>query len=209
MNNSTILKIGAGILLLQNVLLILILQGAFSPFYFYIDLAGFAVLGAGFFLLSQEDELHKTNYLVGAIGIFGWLISRIMWQFVVAGDFMNDAGDLGDNLDDFDALAETIIDMATWFLISAICLVVAGFFIMKTKRSGSTMFFSYTLVNVLASYLMASPFIGATVSEAEEAVGGLIFGVLIKFLVVPILGIVAFAQMVFKDEEGPVGVIAK
>ena len=193
--STVLVKIGLGLLILQNAILVALLGGFVTEYAFYIDLAGFLLLGVGLIMKSGEDK----NLLIAGIGMLGWLAARITWQFILA------EGLFSDTSDDWEVainnLLNTLLDMVLALLISSILLVIGAFFYFKSKQGGGTIFLVYGVFNVIATYLFTSPFLGATIAEAEAAVAGLFVGILLKLIVVPILGIVTFLVMFLKFDK--------
>lgn len=202
MSNGTstlIIKIGLGALLIQNVLLVAILGGVLLDFVLYIDLAGFLLLGIGLILRSREGEAN-SNLMFAGLGVLGWVAARVTWQFILV-DSLSLAGETSDWETALENVLQTLLDMATAFLVSALLLALGAFFYFRSKEGGSTIFFVYALFNFIATYLFASPFLGVTLAEAENAIGGLFVGLLLKLLVIPILGVITFLIMILKFDK--------
>ncbi|MHA2249727.1 MAG: hypothetical protein ACXAD7_05165 [Candidatus Kariarchaeaceae archaeon] len=192
--NTTLLKIGALVLVVQNVML---MPGLFAApdlaasFGFYIDIVGFLLVGIAFLLLSQDEDEDKSMVLLGGIGFLGWVVCRVFWQFILAEGLFDDTS--GDADEEFlDNLVDTLIDMLWAFFISAIFLMVACFALWKAKKAGGALL-AYGIINLIAVFLFVNPLIGQEADEAD--VGGMVVGFLMKLLLVPIFGIVAFLMM--------------
>jgi hypothetical protein len=193
--STVLVKIGLGLLILQNAILAALLAGVVTEYAFYIDLAGFLLLGVGLIMKSGEDK----NLLIAGICMLGWLAARVTWQFILA------SGIFTDSSSDWEAalntLVDTLLDMVLALLISSVLLVIGAFFYFKSKSGGGTIFLVYGVFNVVATYLFTSPLLGATLAEAEAAVGGMFVGILLKLIVVPILGVVTFLVMFLKFDK--------
>lgn len=197
-NNTgiTLFKVGAIIILVQNVLYFIggnIGDGSLIEYVLYIDLVGFLLLGLGYILVGNQSD-NGQQFLFGGIGILGWLAARLYWQFVAVDNLTNSLSDVG--LTDPEPLVDAFYSMVWGFLISALLLMVGAFFIWRVSGKGGLMFFSYAVVNFIAVFFIVQPFLGATTADnVDAAAGGFVLGFVVKLLVVPILGIITFIRL--------------
>ena len=115
---------------------------------------------------------------------------RVLWQFILVDDLVT-SGSIGD----IGGFVDTFFEMVWAFFISAICLLIGTIFIMQQKTKGSTILFVYGLVNAIAVFLIVQPLIATDPSNFDDQLGGLLFGFVIKVIVVPILGIASFISI--------------
>ena len=64
---------------------------------------------------------------------------------------------------------------------------------------GPKLFFAYSVVNMLTSCIIAIPMLATTVSDAEKAFQELLLGFFLKFVIIPVMGVMAFGKMIYKD----------
>ncbi|MDH5402781.1 MAG: hypothetical protein OEY49_09850, partial [Candidatus Heimdallarchaeota archaeon] len=92
----------------------------------YIDLIGFLLMGIGYIMTANNGG--SQNYLYGGLGFIGWVVCRVLWQFILVEDLVT-SGSIGD----VSGFVDTFFEMVWAFFISAICLLIGTIFIMQQK----------------------------------------------------------------------------
>ncbi|MFX0173110.1 MAG: hypothetical protein ACFE9L_14450, partial [Candidatus Hodarchaeota archaeon] len=89
-----LIKIGSLILLVQNILILGFVylfqrmqsfkeMEIITFFIFHLDLLGFLLLAVGYLCFSNQSLDEKPSYLYGGLALLGWVISRIITQYVI------------------------------------------------------------------------------------------------------------------------------
>lgn len=191
-----VLKAGAGILAVQNILLFLGVVTAnisFLEYSLYIDMLGFLLLGVAYIIYAQQEG-GDQKLLYAGVAIEGWLIARIIWRYVLVDQLFDLINDL--DLDAVDNLVDTIQNMAYAYLFGGLFLLIAFYFVWNLNLEGGTILFVYGVINFIGVFLLVFPLLGG-----DDAGGGVAVGVILKMLVVPILGIIAFFMLFSKAED--------
>lgn len=179
---NTLIKVGAGVLLAQNTMLILAsaVPEDLLEYVFEIDLLGFVLLGIGLILRASLDVENKQSFQIAGAGFIGFVAMRIWWQFIL----IDSIGDLVNDPDaDFEDLESIFNDMLLAFLLSGIFMMVGAYFLSKTDIAGTAML-AYGVVNLISVFMIYN-----------LTADSLFTGILLKFLVVPILGIIVFLKL--------------
>lgn len=169
-------KYGFLILIFQNIFLFLIIIfGLFDipiDFIFYLDLMGFLLLFLSF-LLQYLDE-KKLQDLIIAFSFFGWIVPRIIWQFIL------DTSSITSRIyNDGDAtfLPTSVMDNGSWIFISSIFLLTAGIYYHRSKYNQSKLFLLYTGVNFISALLY--------LSQTD-------IGMISKVMITPFIGVIFY-----------------
>lgn len=193
--NILLLKIALIILLVQNFLIVAspIVGPDFFNLVWYIDIIGFLLLGVGYVLYSMHEVNEKKNlFLLGGLLIVGWVIFRILWQFIlIQGLNITDV-----SIEAIEDFVGSLISMMYSFILGAVVLGVGSVLIWKAQDGQDGLFFMiFGVVNLAAVLMIFFPLFGATAETADTGALLIVIGFLIKLLVVPVLGIIAFFLM--------------
>ncbi|MFX0062109.1 MAG: hypothetical protein ACFFC7_07960 [Candidatus Hermodarchaeota archaeon] len=78
-----LIRISYWILLIQNIPFVnIIMYFNIIPF-FPIDLIAFLLLAGGYLLYSTQEVEHKRSYFLGVLGLLGWSICRVLYQYII------------------------------------------------------------------------------------------------------------------------------
>lgn len=218
-SNLILLKLAALVLLGQNLLLLLLFP-ANSTFEWYngagqqigdtyhfiithLDLVGFFLLGMAFLFHAVTER--KVILVLGSSGIFGWLISRVCYQYVLPTldtrtSWWNDTPAirfLDYILPRSDVYPPPVFGVL--FLTGSILLAIASLVVWRYIREdflsqkSKLLFVMYACSNVIIVSLIT--FMGFPSSwQSVSVITGLTKG-----LIIPILGIMAFGTIVILD----------
>lgn len=206
--NVILLRLAFVLIFIQNLFLLL---GSVIPqdsiiILFYLDLVGFSVLAIGYLIYFTQDS--ERSFLWGGLGILGWVVSRVINQFVILG-FITQIPELdtsgyvptGDIIQDIigelihgiiQTLSPYAIGMAVFFVLSGISLGIGAYFIWQAQGGIDGLFFAiYSLTNLVLVLMIGLPIIIAGEIASLFALGIMTtIPFALKFLLVPILALI-------------------
>lgn len=193
-----LIKSGSGLLILQNLLFIfvwtsvvleLITDDGFFNIYLYItlygvfvlDLIGFLLLGSGFLKYSWKELENSRSYKMAALGILGWLFTRIYMQTELMIGYAT--GQVTSRIDEY--------DLIFLFSLSSLCLFISGLSRIHTR------YLYFTALNFAAVWI-------TTISYLFEIPGlSLEITIFIKLVTVPVLAIFVFRDLYMNNPSRP------
>ena len=178
----------------------------------FVDISGFLLLGLGYIIQSTRNTSEKTLYLAGGSCIIFWVVFRVLWQFIITTNLLEDVlGNVGSgsSMGILDNLGEPLEQIKYPFLIGSVTLGAGVLLIYSAKRDRiNKLFAAYGLLNMVAVLMIAAPaVILPFVTELNieipfEVTFGFViaplFGLVAKILVVPLIGIITFFLMLLR-----------
>lgn len=183
-------------------------------FLFYVDIVGFLLLGLGFFPKPPYVTQKQKMYLLSSCCILFWVVCRILWQFILTGNFLGDLVNFTQQptseMGFLDLISRPLNDIALPFLVGAIALGISSIIICRLKKGyNEKLFRNYAVINMIAVGSISAPIIMQSVVVKilsilpREATAAFVFlpyiGLIIKLLLLPLIGIIAFGGMFEKS----------
>jgi len=183
-----------GVLILQNILLVLSFLLEFIPpmLPFYMDVIGFSLLVLVLLYYNFVNSVTKWGW-VEVLGLLLWLVSRITLQFYLLDtytvDFSKAESDILNQLQGDAQLFSVIL------VISAIGLLIYSIFLVTTSETNPSLVIIFTLTNFVATVMVFSSFFFYTQLSFSDRVEKATFGLSVKLLLIPVLAVVAFSHV--------------
>ncbi|MFX0050597.1 MAG: hypothetical protein ACFFAJ_01815 [Candidatus Hodarchaeota archaeon] len=180
---------------------------------FNLDLLGFSLLAIGYILYSTPISEKKLYYLSGGVFIVGWVIIRIISQYIFPFVLLENGRAYFDMLEVLTpqpwggGLEEAIRDkphlltyrydlIVMWnFIFGGLSLGVGSILIWRAQSGKEgRLFMIYGLINLIAVLMYIPLFLWPYLLQTGEYVSTsvLIPGVLMKGFLVPIIAVIAF-----------------
>ena len=189
---------------------------SFVSLLFYVDITGFLLLGLGYMAYPTDVPSEKKIYLTSSFCIIFWVICRGIWQFLIT---ENHLGNLYDYLQTptsemgiLKLLSQPITYIKFPLLIGGLALGLGAFFLFRVRKEyDRRLFMIYAVINMIAVSLISLPIIIYDLYSflALDSILSLeitaifvyapFFGLLLKIIIIPLLGALAFLRLFLKS----------
>ena len=208
--NQSRLIVGAGflIVLIQHFCIILVpfIIPDLTVQVFYIDIIGFFIIGLGYILVAT-DLTDKKNLYFGSGGfLIGWVVFTLIWRFITKFyEITINAANTDATLTNFfQQVANERLLFSSSTILASLFLFVGSLFIYKAHGgAGAILLVVFALLNFIGMLLIAGPAYLApdSTTDASNLAMGVIIGLILKIILVPIMGLVAFLVLVLKTND--------
>jgi len=186
-----------------------------------LDIISWSVLGFGLLAYAKGSSDHEVsdNAKKAGLIIVIFAVIAVMWRTVIPAMLFYTATSSEDYGSLFDALLNTMKALIGLFFLNSIVLMVAGIFYNKmqvARGKKGKMFIAFGAVNLVGVLLLTLPMMAlfadpeAVMDSGASLDGVLIFGLLLKMLIAPIMGMIAGITIMksFGDDESSSGMVA-
>ncbi len=236
---STLIRSGLILLILQNVLILVFvsifvinLRGmhAFDEMeiitfsLFHLDLLGFILIGIGYIFLSKYTSTEKGPYKQAGLFLLGWVICRILTQYIIPFGLVLQEYDMPLNYQSFafylvyrgfyeeyyhlrfpfdgypynNVVASPPMILILTFLVAGLLLYIAARTIPQIRdQNGVLLFRAYGMINMFIIIVLSGFYYQERNIIGVFANNGFItqIALLVKVVLIPILGIITFIYM--------------
>lgn len=174
---------------------------------FYLDIIGFFIIGLGYILVAFDIGEKKPLYLGSGALLIGWSFFTIIWRFITK--FYNITFDLSNTNTTMTEFLTQVANERLIFsgssILASLFLFIGSLLIYKAHGgSGAILMVVFTLLNFIGMILIAGPVYLLPESEVTNASNlalGVLFGLFLKLILVPIMGLIAFLVLVLKTND--------
>lgn len=204
-----IVTIGFLILLIQHFCIILVpfILPDLTISVFYLDILGLLIVGIGYILLYSIVQERKGFYLGAGVCFILWVVFSLIWRIIT--EFYNisfNSSDSGQAWDNFSTnlLNERLL-FSFSFIIAGLLLFIGSILIYKAHGGvGTIMLTTFSLLNFIGVILIGAPIYllpEAQLSNADNLAVGVLVGLFLKIIIVPIIGLISYLILVLKSGD--------